>query len=50
MSNLSKTAMFRDVDELATFCAGLAKAGVGFESKPANAAGYYEVIIYGPED
>jgi hypothetical protein len=43
------TAMFNDVEDLARFCAGLAKENVSFEVRPGQAAGYYEVLIYGPE-
>jgi hypothetical protein len=46
---MTMTAMFNDVDDLARFCAGLARENVSFEVRPGQAAGYYEVIISGPQ-
>lgn len=46
---MAMTAMFNDVDDLARFCAGLARENVSFEVRPGQAAGYYEVIISGPQ-
>lgn len=46
---MSMTAIFNDVDDLARFCAGLAKENVSFEVRPGNSVGYYEVIISGPQ-